>query len=187
MSIRLLLRRRSAEHVTTGGSDTAGRAERRANAIDHYSLVLQLVQVFPVVTGVTVAVVATAWVARALAGVFLLVGSLWAIRLERSAKDRGARRDASAQDPQVRAVVLAQPTDEISILIQVRSSVSPSAPGRRRRRRLLRHASRAVSGPPIVTGAARPGDGEGLRPGDPIATARGLRIHRENPSGIRSP
>jgi hypothetical protein len=72
---------------------------REANSIDRYSLALQLIQVFPIVTGGTALLVTTTWVARALAGFSLLVGTVWAVRLERAAlrRRRGHGPDIPAQ------------------------------------------------------------------------------------------
>jgi len=57
--------------------------ERAANSIDRYSLALQLIQVFPIVSEVAVVLVTTTWLARILSAVGLFAGTAWVVRLER--------------------------------------------------------------------------------------------------------
>lgn len=76
--------------------------ERPANPVDHYSLVLQLIQVFPIISGVVLALVTVTWLARVLAAGGLVVGTLWVVWQERS---RGTARQRRADVP----VVVARP------------------------------------------------------------------------------
>lgn len=66
--------------------------EREPNAVDHYSLALQIIQVFPIVTEPIVLVLPSAWIARTVAGVALLGGTTLVIRTERHRHARVLRR-----------------------------------------------------------------------------------------------
>jgi hypothetical protein len=79
---------------TGAASDPTDRDERAANAFDRYSLALQLIQVFPIISEFAVLFVANTWLARMLAGVGLLVGTGWVIQMERSGGMRALRRSA---------------------------------------------------------------------------------------------
>jgi len=59
--------------------------------LDHYSLVLQLIQVFPVVSQAAILMVATTWFARALSGSCLIAASIWVVYKERARMRRLAR------------------------------------------------------------------------------------------------
>lgn len=93
-----------------GGPDQADGAERPANRVDHYSLALQLIQVFPIISGVVLALVTVTWLARVLAAAGLLVGTLyvlWHERGRRKAQPRGAHaRRAASQE-----VAVVQPVE----------------------------------------------------------------------------
>jgi len=103
---RPIARRSRAAGVDRPAPDRRGRS---ANSIDRYSLALQLIQVFPILTGGTALLVTTTWLARALAGLGLLAGTVWAVRLERAGAPGPLRRRAPAV-PQVpvEAVVTAR-------------------------------------------------------------------------------
>ena len=70
--------------VAPAGRIARRRRDRTPNAVDHYSLVLQIIQVFPIITEFIVLVVADAWLARLLSGICLLVGTIWVVKLESS-------------------------------------------------------------------------------------------------------
>lgn len=88
------------------------RRDRTPNAVDHYSLVLQIIQVFPIITEFIILVVADAWLARLLSGICLLAGTVWVVRLERSGgvlhalRQRRARPPGEIGEPQDAAGVL---------------------------------------------------------------------------------
>ena len=138
------------------------RANRSPNAVDHYSLFLQMIQVFPIITSVVVLIFSSAWLAKVISGVLLVGGTGLVILLEY----RGERRrrgleavarlaaaqkadpeplgDTHAQQytltrvgpglPDVRSVVTDEGDQHIVISIQVRS-VPSVKPVRRKRRR----------------------------------------------------
>lgn len=66
--------------------------EREPNAVDHYSLALQIIQVFPIVTEPIVLVLPSAWIARIVAGIALLGGTTLVIWTERHRHTRTLRR-----------------------------------------------------------------------------------------------
>jgi len=66
--------------------------EREPNAVDHYSLALQIIQVFPIVTEPIVLVLPNAWIARTVAGIALIGGTTLVIRIERHRHARALRR-----------------------------------------------------------------------------------------------
>jgi hypothetical protein len=107
---RIARRGRSAGIVRLRPSEPRPRRERAANSIDRYSLALQIIQVFPIVAWGTALLVTTTWLARALAGIGLLAGTVWAVRLER-AGGLGALRRRADRDVPVRAVVTARLDD----------------------------------------------------------------------------
>ena len=82
------------------------RRERTPNAVDHYSLVLQIIQVFPIITEFIVLVVADAWLARLLSGICLLAGTVWVVKLEgaggvlHALRSRRARPATGSGEPQ---------------------------------------------------------------------------------------
>ena len=80
--------------------------ERAANSVDRYSLVLQLVQVFPIISGAAV-LVTTTWVARAFSALGLIAGTVWVLRLERRG-GLGAPGHREAADPPPQSVIPAR-------------------------------------------------------------------------------
>jgi hypothetical protein len=68
-------------------------AERPANPIDRYSLVLQLIQVLPIVSGAVLTLVTVTWLARVLAAAGLLAGTVWVVWRERVPALSGSARD----------------------------------------------------------------------------------------------
>lgn len=72
---------------------TRRQADRAPNAVDHYSMVLQLIQVFPIISGALLFALPSVWAARAVSAAGLVGGSVWAVFWERS---RAARRRAAA-------------------------------------------------------------------------------------------
>jgi hypothetical protein len=86
-----------------GGDEPVRRRlpERAANALDRYSLALQLVQVFPIVAEAVVVVVSTAWIARAVSGVLLVAGTAWVVRRERAIELRTLKPRRAGPDPEV--------------------------------------------------------------------------------------
>lgn len=151
---------RSAELVAAapasdGASAAAAhRAERPANSLDRYSLGLQLLQVFPIVSGAVLALVTIAWLARVLAAAVLLAGAVWAIWQDR-ARRADQRHRADAYRPQKPRTVLAQP-DEYHVSIRV--GPTPAA-FRRRYRRLRLREVRSRPSPPAPPRAESPRGG----------------------------
>ena len=91
--------------VAPAGRLARRRRERTPNAVDHYSLVLQIIQVFPIIAEFIVLVVADAWLARLLSGICLLAGTVWVIKLEgaggvlHALRSRRARRATGSGEP----------------------------------------------------------------------------------------
>lgn len=103
---RSWLKHDSNDHPEEPGS----RRERAANALDRYSLALQLIQVFPIVSQAAILMVATTWFARALSGTCLLLGTAWVVYLERTRM----RRPGPVQGRDV-AVVVAAEAEELAV------------------------------------------------------------------------
>lgn len=135
-------------------------AERPANPIDRYSLALQLVQVFPIVSGLALVLVPVTWLARVLAAIGLLVGTVWVVWRER-ARGKGATPQEDTQRANVAAAVVdalfngPAATGEyggeyrgVSISIRIDSPVSSTYRRQYRRRRLREVRSRPVLPPP---------------------------------------
>jgi len=140
------------------------RANRSPNAVDQYSLFLQMIQVFPVISSVVVLIFSNAWLAKMVSGILLVGGTALVVALEyggerrRRGLDVAARSAALAHDagpeplgethaghseththvaaraPEVQRVVMDDGDQRIVISIQVRSAPSVN-PTRRRRRR----------------------------------------------------
>lgn len=128
-------------------SERAQRPERPANSLDRYSLALQLIQVFPLVSGVTLALVTVTWLARTMAAVVLVTGTVWVIWQDKS---RRAERQSEEvrRTPAPRVVVVARP-DEYRVSSVRVGSTTPAAFRRRYRRRRLREVrSRPASARP---------------------------------------
>jgi hypothetical protein len=81
--------RRVTDHDHTGREPDPYRP---ANALDRYSLLLQLIQVFPIVTQAALLMVVTSWLAPALSGLCLLFGTVWVIYVERIRTTRTTNR-----------------------------------------------------------------------------------------------
>lgn len=83
------------------GEELPTRVDRASNAVDQYSLILQLIQVFPIVAQAAAVAVAPDWLSRSLACAGLLAATGWVVWLEfrrtrnagqRPYKPRSARR-----------------------------------------------------------------------------------------------
>lgn len=149
--------RRPANAVESGDGATA---ERPANPIDRYSLALQLLQVFPMVSSVVLVFVPVSWLARVLAAAVLVVGTVWVVWRERT---RGKPTAPPADDQRAdmaAAVVEALLNGPVAtgeyggefrgVSISIRIHGSPSAAYRHhyRRRRLRELRSRPALPPP---------------------------------------
>lgn len=169
-------RRRTAGILRPEPPGSAAGGERDANSIDRYSLALQLVQVFPIVSEAVVVLVTTTWLARVLSAVGLFAGTTWVVRLERTRKARRTPVELPPQetvtavvpDAMIRrlgGVLLTElgggeygEVGEISISIRLRPPPSPAGHRERRlRRRLIRGRPRPAADPgsvparPVVT------------------------------------
>jgi hypothetical protein len=140
------------------------RANRSPNAVDQYSLFLQMIQVFPVISSVVVLIFSNAWLAKMVSGILLVGGTALVVALEyggerrRRGLDVAARSTALAHDagpeplgeahadhpethtrvvavaPEAQHVVMEDGGQRIVISIQVHSAPSANPPRRRRRR-----------------------------------------------------
>jgi hypothetical protein len=71
---------------------------RGANAIDRYSLALQLIQVYPIILGGAAVLIPVRWLRILVALLGLLIWTMWAIVRERSAEKRLARAGINSED-----------------------------------------------------------------------------------------
>ena len=138
------------------------RANRSPNAVDHYSLFLQVIQVFPVITSVALLIFSSAWLAKVISAILLVGGTGLVVVLEYGGERRRRAVEAVArlaaarkadpelysgtyadQDagtrteiavPDVRSVVTDEGDQHIVISIRVKSA-PPAKQVRRRRRR----------------------------------------------------
>lgn len=98
----------TAHTVTNAVGDLRGR--RNANSYDRYSLFLQLIQVFPVLSAVLLAVVANSWLAFALSGSVLLSATAGVVYVDRlggrDSREEGFR-DRQAVEPPAPAAPVA--------------------------------------------------------------------------------
>jgi hypothetical protein len=112
---------------TGAAPDPTGREERAANAFDRYSLALQLIQVFPIISVVAEVFVQNSWLARVFAGVGLFAGTVWVVQMERSG---GVRRRRESRPPRSTELVdsgrlsaeVVGEDNEINIFIRLRTT-----------------------------------------------------------------
>jgi hypothetical protein len=76
---------------------------RGANAIDRYSLALQLIQVYPIILAGVAVVLPLKWLRILVAVLGLLIGTAWAIVRERSTESASRRGQDDALVPQTKA------------------------------------------------------------------------------------
>ena len=76
---------------------TRRRADRAPNAVDHYSMLLQLIQVFPIISGCILFAVPSVWAARGVSAACLVGGSVWAVFWERARSARGQQAEDAVE------------------------------------------------------------------------------------------
>jgi len=87
-------------HAARGtGHSAAGERNRTPNAVDHYSLVLQIIQVVPVVTAFIVHAIADDRLANLLSWLLLLVGTGSVVWIERIKRRRAVRARPTRRSP----------------------------------------------------------------------------------------
>lgn len=147
--------------VTAANQPADGEQNRTPNAVDHYSLVLQIIQVVPVVTAFIVHAIADDLVANLLSWLLLLLGTgsvVWIERIRRR-RARGAQparqwtdppaEQAPPSTPQVPIVKTTTSDGGITISIWVGQPVrDKAATERRHARRVAKSRQRSRNRPP---------------------------------------